>query len=51
MMSFNPDFADMFVVLTLIMTMISLFAVTAWSFGPGRFKPADEVKNKHRRER
>ncbi len=50
MMTFNPDFADMFVVLTLILTMLSLSAVTVWSLGPGRFKPADEVKNERRRE-
>lgn len=50
-MPFNPDIADMFVVLTLIVTMISLAVATVWSLGPGRFKPSDEVKNKHCRER
>jgi len=46
----GPGVVGVFVILALLLTMVSLFAVTVWSFGPGRFKPPDEAKNKARRE-
>ena len=46
MMSIDPGFAEIVVVLTLILTLIAVFAATVWSFVPGRFKPTGEAMNK-----
>ena len=35
MMSIDPAFAEIIVVLTLILTLISLFAATAWTLAEG----------------
>lgn len=42
MTSFGPGFAGVCIVMMLILTMVSIFLVTIWSLGPGRFKRADE---------
>ena len=42
---FDPGFADMCIVMMLVLTMASIFLVTVRSLAPGRFKPAVKEKN------
>ena len=46
MTNFGPDVAGLFIVLMLILTLVSLLAITFWYFSPGHFKPADKDRHK-----
>lgn len=48
MTSFGPGFAEMCIVMMLVLTMAGIFFVTVRSFAPGRFKPPGEDKNDFR---
>jgi len=45
MTNFGPDVAGLLIVLMLILTLVSLLAITIWYFSPGHFKPADKDQN------
>lgn len=45
MSSFGPGFAEMCIVMMLVLTMAGIFLVTIRSFAPGRFKQAGKENN------
>ena len=45
MTAFGPGFAEMCIVLMLVLTMAGIFLVTIRSFSPGRFKPPGDENN------
>lgn len=45
MTSFGSDFAGMCIVSLLILTLVSIFLVTIWSFSHGRYQQAGKRNN------